>query len=214
MVRENALLWIRANAGQSRGEKRGQVSSHAPRPKLPHTDANRTQRCLGRSASLLSGSSFCECRGEWMQQNIDLIELLAALNAAGAEYLLIGAYAFAFHARPRATKDSDIFIGTDPGNARRVWSALLAFGAPLSDLTPEDLAHEDVFFIMGRPPNQIDIITSIDGVSFEQAWSNRVASTYGDVPIAYIGKADLIANKKAAARPQDLADVAYLEEQP
>jgi hypothetical protein len=146
-----------------------------------------------------------------MQQNIDLIDLLTALNAASAEYLIVGAYAFAFHARPRATKDSDIFVGSDPENARKVWSALVAFGAPLSELRCEDLASPGTFYIMGRPPNQIDIITSIDGVSFAQAWANRVTSSYGGVSAHYIGRADLIANKKAAARPQDLADVAYLE---
>lgn len=64
---------------------------------------------------------------------------------------------------------------------------------------------------MGRPPNQIDIITSIDGVTFEQAWNTRVPSTYGGIPVWYIGRTELIANKKAAARPQDLADLAYLE---
>jgi len=146
-----------------------------------------------------------------MQQNIDLIDLLAALNAAGAKYLLIGAYAFAFHGRARATKDSDIFIGCDSDNARKVWNALVAFGAPLTELREDDLATPGTFFIMGRPPNQIDIITTIDGVTFEQAWTNRVVAAYGDVPVAYIGKADLIANKKAVGRPQDLADVAYLE---
>ena len=67
------------------------------------------------------------------------------------------------------------------------------------------------FFVMGRPLNQIDIITSIDGVTFEQAWKARVASTYDEVPVNYLGKAEFIANKKAAGRPQDLADVAYLE---
>jgi hypothetical protein len=146
-----------------------------------------------------------------MDRNIDLIDLLVALNAAEAEFLIIGAYAFAFHGRARATKDSDVFIGSDPENARKVWNALVAFGAPLDELRESDLASPGTFFIMGRPPNQIDIITSIDGVSFTQAWEGRVESTYGGVPVAYIGRAELIANKKAAGRPQDLADVAYLE---
>jgi hypothetical protein len=146
-----------------------------------------------------------------MQQNIDLIDLLGALNAAGARYLLIGGYAFAFHGRARATKDSDVFIGCDAENARKVWNALVAFGAPLTELREEDLATPGTFFIMGRPPSQIDIITTIDGVSFERAWANRVEASYGNVPSAYISKADLIANKKAAGRPQDIADVAYLE---
>ena len=146
-----------------------------------------------------------------MQQNSDLIELLAALNAAGAEYLIVGAYAFAFHGKPRATKDADIFVGSNPANAKRVWTALATFGAPMDDLKESDLASPGTFFIMGRPPNQIDVITAIDGISFEEAWSSRVESTYGGIPVAYIGKSALIANKKAAGRLQDLADVAYLE---
>jgi hypothetical protein len=146
-----------------------------------------------------------------MHQNIDLIDLLRELNAAHAKYLLIGAYAFAYHGRARATKDADIFVGSEPENAKRVWNALAAFGAPVGELTVADLSSRGTFFIMGRAPNQIDVITSIDGVTFEEAWSSRVVSTYGDVPAFYIGRAALIANKKAAARPQDLADVAYLE---
>jgi len=146
-----------------------------------------------------------------MQPNTDLIDLLVAFNAAAAEYLLVGAYAFAFHARPRATKDVDIFVGSDRENAKKIWQALAEFGAPLADLSVEDLSTPGTFYIMGRPPNQIDVITAIDGVTFERAWKTRVPSTYFGVPVCYIGKAELIANKKAAARPQDLADVAYLE---
>jgi hypothetical protein len=146
-----------------------------------------------------------------MHHNNDLTDLLHALNAEGAEYLIVGAYAFAFHGRARATKDVDIFVGSDPANAQKVWNALRAFGAPLEDLRLTDLASPGTFFIMGRPPNQIDIITSIDGVTFEQAWKARVPSTYCDIPMHYIGKAEFIANKLAVARPQDIADVAYLE---
>jgi hypothetical protein len=146
-----------------------------------------------------------------MQPNPDLTDLLAALNAEGAEYLIVGAYAFAFHGRPRATSDVDVFVGSTPQNVKKVWRALVAFGAPLSELRIEDLSSPGTCFVMGRPPNQIDIITSIDGVTFEQAWKARVGSTYDEVPVNYLGKAELIANKKAAGRPQDLADVAYLE---
>ena len=147
-----------------------------------------------------------------MQHNSDLIDLLRALNDEGAEYLIVGAYAFAFHGRPRATKDVDIFVGSDPANARKVWSALRAFGAPLDDLRLDDLCSAETFFIMGRPPNQIDIITSIDGVTFEEAWASRVPSLYCEVPVNYIGKMEFIANKRAAGRPQDFADIAYLED--
>jgi hypothetical protein len=146
-----------------------------------------------------------------MHQNIDLIDLLRALNAAGAEYVIVGAYALAFHGRSRATKDVDIFVGSDSKNAQKVWQALLAFGAPLDDLRSDDLSTPGTFYIMGRPPNQIDIITEIDGVTFEEAWSARVPSTYAGVAVSYLGKSELIQNKKTAARPQDVADVAYLE---
>lgn len=147
-----------------------------------------------------------------MDVNSDLIDLLRALNAEGADYLIVGGYAFALHGRVRATKDADIFVGTDAGNAAKVWRALASFGAPLSELRVADLMEPGVFFIMGRPPNQIDIITTIDGVPFETAWKNRVEATYGGVPVTYIGRDDLIANKEAAGRPQDLLDVAYLQE--
>jgi hypothetical protein len=146
-----------------------------------------------------------------MERNTDLTDLLRALNAERAEYLIVGGYAFAFHGRIRATKDADIFVGTDPDNARRVWNALQAFGAPLDELRVEDLTQPQTFFIMGRPPNQIDIITTIDGVSFKQAWKNRVPATYAGVETQYIGRNDLVANKTAAGRPQDLVDVAYLK---
>lgn len=115
-----------------------------------------------------------------MDRNADLIDLLHALNAEGARYLIVGGYAFALHGKSRATKDVDIFIGTDAGNASRVWRALQSFGAPLESLREEDLARPDTFFIMGREPNQIDIITTIDGITFEEAWDNRVSSNYGD----------------------------------
>jgi hypothetical protein len=149
-----------------------------------------------------------------MQPNTDLTELLVALNEEDARYLIIGGYAFAFHGRPRATKDVDIFVGDDAENAKRVWRALVAFGAPLSELTQRDLSTPDVVFSMGLPPNQIDILTSIDGISFAQAWEARVAAAYGDVAVWYIAKPDLITNKKSVARLQDLADVEYLEKGP
>lgn len=146
-----------------------------------------------------------------MEVNSDLIDLLRALNEEGAKYLIVGGYAFAFHGKVRATRDMDIFVGTDPGNARLVWNALQSFGAPLDELQPGDLTKAETFFTMGRAPNQVDVITTIDGVEFTEAWKNRVTAAYGGVPTQYIGREDLIANKTAAGRPQDLADVAYLK---
>jgi hypothetical protein len=145
-----------------------------------------------------------------MEPNSDLIDLLRALNDEGANYLIVGGYAFAVHGRVRATKDADIFVGTGADNAAKVWRALASFGAPLDELRIADLTQPDTFFIMGRAPNQIDIITTIDGVSFEDAWRGRFQATYGGVPVNYIGRDHLIRNKTAADRPQDRIDVAYL----
>jgi predicted nucleotidyltransferase len=147
-----------------------------------------------------------------MNQNSDLTDLLLALNAEGVEYLVIGGYAFALHVRSRATKDVDLFVRPTPENARRLWQALTRFGAPLESVTPEDFATPGTFFIMGRAPNQIDLINDIDGVSFDQAWQGRVKSALGGVPVSYIGRAELLANKEAAGRPQDLVDAAELRQ--
>lgn len=145
-----------------------------------------------------------------MNQNSDLIDLLRALNEESAKYLIVGGYAFALHGRLRATKDFDLFVGTDRRNAEKIWRALERFGAPLAELKLDDLTVPETFFIMGRAPNQIDIITTIDGVSFDRAWQNRVDSDFGGLQVHFIGRADLIANKEAAGRPQDLLDVEYL----
>jgi hypothetical protein len=143
--------------------------------------------------------------------NSDFRDLFAALNAAGARYLVVGGYALALHAQPRFTKDLDIWIERSAENAQAVWDALAAFGAPMSGLSPEDLASPELVYQLGIPPSRVDILTSIDGVSFSEAWPRRVEEPYGDQPASFIGFADLIANKRAAGRPQDLADLEMLE---
>jgi hypothetical protein len=142
--------------------------------------------------------------------NRDFRDLFAALNDAGADYLLVGGYAVAIHASPRYTKDLDVWIRPKRENAERVMRALDDFGSPKSDLTIDDLSREGTVFVMGVEPSRIDLLTSIDGVSFDQAWPNRLTSDYADVKVQVIGKGDLIRNKEASARPQDLADVAAL----
>jgi hypothetical protein len=106
-----------------------------------------------------------------------------------------------------------VWVRPTPENARRVHRALNAFGAPLGDLTVTDLSTEGVVFQMGLPPNRIDVITAIDGVGFEEAWSDRIAGTYGDQAIAVIGRTHLLKNKLASGRPQDLVDARTLEEE-
>lgn len=126
-------------------------------------------------------------------------------------YLLVGGYAVAFHARPRYTKDLDVWIEASPANAQRAWKALAAFGAPLQDLRLEDLTRPEMVFQIGLPPNRIDLLTELLGVDFAEAWERRVTTTYGDCTIAVLSRADLIRNKRKVGRPQDLIDVEELE---
>lgn len=142
----------------------------------------------------------------------DFLDMLSALHAAGSEYLIVGAHALAAHGRPRATGDLDIWVRASPENARTVYQALRAFGAPLHDLTLDDLATPGVVFQIGLPPARIDILTSISGVAFEEAWGNRVTIPLGALAVPVLGRRDLIQNKRASGRPRDLADVAELGE--
>jgi hypothetical protein len=144
--------------------------------------------------------------------NRDFVEMLAALSDVEADYLVVGAHALAVHGIPRATGDLDIWVRPTPENAARVWAALERFGAPLHELEPGDLHAPEIVFQIGLPPNRIDLLTSISGVGFEEAWRNRVTVTVAGLDVPTIGRADFIRNKKAVGRPRDLADVAELEE--
>jgi uncharacterized nucleotidyltransferase DUF6036 len=141
----------------------------------------------------------------------DFKELLLAFNAANVEYLIVGAHALAAHGHIRATKDLDLWIRPDEKNAQRVLRALSEFGAPLGELTAEDLSKKDTIFQIGLPPLRIDIITAIEGVEFADAWPDRVETVFGGEPAFVISRRHLITNKKTAARLQDLADVQQLE---
>jgi hypothetical protein len=143
--------------------------------------------------------------------NADFLDLLTALSAADARFLVVGGYAVGVHGRPRATKDLDVWIETSADNAGRVMRALRDFGAPLGDLAEKDLETPGTGFKMGEPPARIDILTQIEGVRFEDAWPRRIETFFGAVKCGVIGRADLLANKRAAGRPQDLADVTALE---
>jgi hypothetical protein len=143
----------------------------------------------------------------------DYSDMLSALNDAGVEYLIVGAYALAAHGNVRATGDIDIWVRPTPENAQRVWQALGAFRAPRRDLKPEDFCDPDVVYQIGIPPTRIDILTSIDGVTFDDAWPHRTETTLNGVKLNVLGPKELLFNKRAAGRPKDLADAAWLEEQ-
>ena len=143
----------------------------------------------------------------------DFADLLLALIEGGAEFLVVGGYAVAHHGHPRATKDIDVFVRTGRANAERVVGALRAFGAPLRALgiSVEDFERVGQTVQLGVAPYRIDLLTEIDGVSFEQAWGGRGSFALDEVEVPVIGLAELLINKRASGRPQDLGDIAVLE---
>lgn len=145
--------------------------------------------------------------------NDDFRDLLIALHGAGVRFILVGAHAMAVHGVPRSTGDLDVWIECAEDNARRTWSALRDFGAPVEALgvTRDDLLRPGTVVQIGLPPRRIDLLTRITGVEFEDAWRNRADMMLEGFPIACLGRADLIANKRATGRTRDLADVELLE---
>ena len=143
--------------------------------------------------------------------NRDFVDMLSALSEAGAEHLVVGAHALAAHGTPRATGDLDIWIRPTRENAARVWRALLAFGAPLTEITEADLREPDLVFQIGVPPSRVDLLTSISGVEWTQAWEGRIRAVISGLEIPVLGRAELIANKRATGRAKDLADLEALE---
>jgi hypothetical protein len=144
--------------------------------------------------------------------NPDFADMLSALSAAGVDFLIVGAHALAAHGVPRATGDLDIWIRPTPENAARTLRALTAFGAPLDDLSVDDLTRPDTVFQIGLPPARIDILSGITGVTFDAAWARRVQIELPGGTVAVLSRADYITNKKAVGRPKDLADMALLDE--
>jgi predicted nucleotidyltransferase len=143
--------------------------------------------------------------------NKDYREMLQCLLEEKVRFLLIGAYALAVHGFPRATKDIDFFVWATPENAANLLRALARFGAPLDDISESDFSAPGVVFQIGKDPRRIDIITKISGVEFERAYANRENIFLEGLEIPIISVPDLIANKRATGRTQDLADVEKLE---
>jgi hypothetical protein len=147
-----------------------------------------------------------------MATNPDFRDLFYELSAAGVDFLVVGAHAVMLHTAPRYTKDLDIWIRPSVENGRRAYEALRSFGAPMADLSIEDLQTPGTIFQMGMAPNRIDVLTSIDAVDFEEAWQKKVSSTYGGVPIYLLSVEDLIVNKRFVGRLQDKIDIEKLEQ--
>lgn len=139
----------------------------------------------------------------------DFEEFIASFERHGVRYLIVGAHAVALHARPRATKDLDLLIEPTKGNAQKALAAIRDFfGGANIGYSVKDIVDPHLILQLGVAPVRIDLISRILGCpSFRALWKNRVIANFGEVQANYIGFEDLIAAKKAAARPQDIADI-------
>ncbi len=143
--------------------------------------------------------------------NPDFREMLSELTDADAEFIVVGAYALAAHGLPRATGDIDVWIRPTPENAQKVNLALTRFGAPMDQISPEALATPEVVFQLGVAPRRIDLLTTIDGVAFDEAWPRRVMVEVDGLRVPILSKEDFVVNKRTVGRPKDLADIAWIE---
>lgn len=142
------------------------------------------------------------------------VEMLDALSAEQAEFLLIGGYALASYGAPRATGDFDIWVRPSRENAAKVYRALVRFGAPVTahGVTADDFERTGIVYQIGLPPQRIDLVTSISGVDFVAAWSHRKCETFLGRPVDVMSREDFIQNKRASGRPKDLLDVLAIED--
>ncbi|MGZ9235657.1 MAG: hypothetical protein ACXW4E_09040 [Anaerolineales bacterium] len=167
--------------------------------------ANRSVRALPHwrkfDANIINGD---------MVLNQDFKEFIGSLNDNGVKYLVVGGYAVAFHGHPRYTKDLDIWIQVSPENASRLMKAIRQFGFESLGLRAEDFLVTDQVIQLGYPPNRIDVISSVDGIIFEECYPLRVQTNIGDTQVDFIDLENLKKNKKSAGRLQDLADLENL----
>jgi hypothetical protein len=146
-----------------------------------------------------------------MRLNRDLREFLELLNARGVDFLVVGAHSLAFHSRPRYTGDLDILVLPSDENATALVQLLNEFGFGESQFSPSDFTEGEQIIQLGRAPNRIDLLTSLTGVSNADAFTGKVAAEIEGIPVFFLGRQQLIENKRAVARPQDIADLAELE---
>ena len=145
-----------------------------------------------------------------MRLNKDLREFLALLNSNRVEYLVVGAFAVAYHGFPRYTGDLDLFVRPSPDNSRRVLDALSQFGFGGLGIQAADLQCPGRVVQLGVRPNRIDLLTAISGVSFEDAWTTREVADLDGTPTQFIGRGALLRNKESTGRAKDLGDAEEL----
>ena len=149
-----------------------------------------------------------------MKLHHDIRDFIALCLLRKVEFLLVGGYALAFHGAPRFTEDIDLMVLVSPENADNLFSVLRDFGFGEVGITRDDFLAADQVIQLGRAPHRIDILTGISGVTWPEAWASRMQVDLDGIEIHVIGKEELIRNKKATGRPQDLADVARLTRPP
>jgi len=144
--------------------------------------------------------------------NPDYSDMLSVLSAANVDFLVVGAFALAAHGNPRATGDIDIYVRPSEDNAQRLLEALKMFGAPMGGISVGDFLSKDLVLQIGVEPRRIDLLTGLEGIeNFDEAWSDRMVIKMQELQFPVLGRATLIRNKRALGRPQDVADVAWLE---
>jgi len=142
----------------------------------------------------------------------DLHEFLKLLDSTKVEFVLVGAYALAYHGAPRFTEDIDFFVSTSPKNAEKLLAVIEEFGFGSLGLRLEDFQKPDMVIQLGRAPNRIDLLTGIDGVTWEDVWEKRQQSQIDGFPVAVIDLESLCQNKEKTARDQDLIDLKRLRQ--
>ena len=147
-----------------------------------------------------------------MELQQDFRDLLALFNARRVEYVVVGAYALAFHGAPRFTGDMDILVKPGVRNARRIIAALADFGFSSLGLTVGDFTKSGKIVQLGVAPVRVDLVTSLTGVSWKQAAAGSRPGDYGDLRVHYLGKKEFIRNKRAVGRKKDLADIEAIGE--
>jgi len=145
-----------------------------------------------------------------MRLSRDLREFLGLLNSRGVDYVIVGAHSLAFHGRPRFTGDMDILVRATSDQAVKLVNLLTDFGFKDAGIKPGDFAEPGQVIQLGRAPNRIDLLTSLSGVTTEDAFATKVSAELDGIPVFILGKEALIRNKRATGRPQDLADLESL----
>jgi hypothetical protein len=146
-----------------------------------------------------------------MRVEKDYRDFLKLLGVKKAKYLIVGGYAYSFHAEPRYTNDIDILVEATEENGAKVVAAITEFWGMKPEIEPSDFLRRDMIVQLRFEPVRIDIITSSSGIEFRSAWENRIKAKYGNIDVFFISLEDLIKNKRAVGRDRDLLDAKYLE---